>query len=127
MCNQQRFVIDVLATVPWDLLFDVRGSTAGKLPKMTRAFRAFRLLRVLKLGKLLTKAKRQFPFLEDFAIIGTAFQYLVSIMMISHYFACVIRFIGDVGYDNAAAIYYKHNGYTIGIDDCMLSGTYWAG
>ena len=87
----------VIATVPWDLLFDVRGSTAGKLPKLTRAFRAFRLLRLLKLGKLLRQAKKTMPFFDDFMILGTAIQYMIILMLFSHYLACGFRFVSDQG------------------------------
>lgn len=82
------FIIDVLATIPFELIFLVLGVGSGKtMGDGLRLFRLFRLFRLLRVIRLFSLFKRR-SHLLDKPIILNIFQYSVMSFLASHAIAC---------------------------------------
>lgn len=103
------FVMDILASFPYDLVIEVALTSQGgnsslsqysdapqllRMLKLIRFLRILRLLRVMKLKRLLYK-------LEEFMItdfLNTVMDFaklLILVFFITHWMACTFYFVGD--------------------------------
>ena len=87
------FFIDLLATIPFDLIFEVKTSPLLE-PSVFRLSKLPRLLRLLRLFR----AHRVFTSVRDSLRFGHALERLtkliVSAVFVAHWFACIFHFIG---------------------------------
>jgi hypothetical protein len=86
------FVIDVLATFPWDVLSDFIPPESSDTFTLVMFVKATRLLR---LGRLLKKLN-EIPFANTVKLLKLLFLYL----LIAHWTGCIFYFIGRYQQDS---------------------------
>ena len=94
--TQWRFIVDVVASFPWDFIASSAGATD---PRLSFGLGMLRLVRVVNVLQAVVKAEKnvRIPY-YSLRIFG----FLIFISVESHWFACIFYFVGRIGnYDTS--------------------------
>lgn len=94
----QMFLLDLVATIPWDML--LQGGAVqqfSNLGRTGRALRALRLVRLLKLVRILRSIERYVPLglVSRIGLLLETVKFFLVFLMLSHWVACIWRFLGE--------------------------------
>lgn len=86
------FVLDVAASVPWDIIFT--GGVSGRFARFGKMLRMIRLLRVLRLNEVVERLEDTMPS-GSVAIFISIVKMILIFCMICHWCACIWGFLGS--------------------------------
>lgn len=86
------FILDLCATVPWDLLFS--GGVQGRLARFGKMLRMMRLLRVLRLSTVVERLEDTLPS-GTVALLLSSVKMLILFCVVCHWSACIWGYLGQ--------------------------------
>lgn len=129
------FLIDVIATIPFQYILSHSTSSLNKVGKLGRIPRVMKILKIIRLLKLLQIYKLQ-KFLEDLEImynvhsgVSRMFKILVIVFTAAHLVGCFWFLIGISGDSNDmldGGWVYRYGYNNKGLSAQYISAVYWA-
>jgi CRP-like cAMP-binding protein len=94
--------IDVISTVPWDMIFTSEDSSIARLMRILRIGKLLRLAKLAKVRDIVTRIESKLQAMGNHSLLVSfkMWKFLIALLVFAHMLACCWGALGDMDLDD---------------------------